>query len=240
MTHVPVTAPTIVLFDIDGTLVSTGGAGRRAMEWAFTQLHGRPDACTGFSMGGMTDRAIVRKALAAIDVDASDADIDLLLDTYLGRLAVEMAAATDARVLPGVPAAIAATFARPQTAVGLGTGNVRRGAEIKLEALGLMTHFAFGGFGCDHEDRTELLAAGARRGAEALSQPLTACHVLVIGDTPKDVSAAHGLRAYCLDAHCLAVATGPFAEDELHATGATWVVPTLDHDVAQRVLAGLA
>lgn len=230
--------PTIVLYDIDGTLVSTGGAGTRAMAWAFAQTHQRPDACAGFSLGGMTDRAIVRRGLVAIGAEPGDVAIDHVLETYLQRLGTEMAVAPDARVLPGVHPALDLTFARPHTAVGLGTGNVRRGAEIKLGALGLMSRFEFGGFGCDHEDRGELLAAGARRGAHALGRPLSECHVLVVGDTPKDVAAAHAIRTYCVDAQCLAVATGPYGLTQLQETGAQWVVASLEEPVARRVLAG--
>lgn len=230
--------PTIVLFDVDGTLVSTGGAGGRSMNWAFGHLHARPDACASFSLGGMTDRAIARKGLQNIGILADDAAIDALLAAYLQRLETEMQAAKDARVLAGVHAAIALTQARSHTAVGLGTGNVRHGAEIKLGALGLMEHFAFGGFGCDHEDRGELLAAGARRGAQHLRIRLADCEVLVVGDTPKDVLAAEAMRASGIKVKCLAVATGPFALDALQQTAADWVVPNLEHPLALQVFRG--
>lgn len=225
--------PTIFLFDIDGTLVSTGGAGTRAMGWAFDQTHSRRDACDSFSLGGMTDRAIIRKALRAIEATDDDAQIDRVLETYLSRLPHEMATSTDARVLAGVHAALEIVQARPHSAIGLGTGNVRRGAETKLGAMGLMQHFAFGGFGCDHEDRGELLAAGARRGAQQLGRRLEECAVLVIGDTPRDVQAAHAIGAACL-----AVATGPVALETLQATGARWVVRDLTDPLAQEVLRG--
>ncbi len=225
--------PMIFLFDIDGTLVSTGGAGTRAMGWAFEAVHGRRDACDSFSLGGMTDRAIIRKALRVIEAADDDARIDHVLATYLERLKVEMAGAQDARVLAGVPAAIALAQARQDSAVGLGTGNVRQGAETKLGAMGLMQHFAFGGFGCDNEDRGALLAAGARRGAQQLARRLEECAVLVIGDTPKDVLAARAIGA-----QCLAVATGPFQLDVLRATDADWVVEDLTDPLALRVLRG--
>ena len=225
--------PTIFLFDIDGTLVSTGGAGTRAMGWAFGHVHGRRDACDSFSLGGMTDRAIIRKALLGIGAAVDDAQIDVVLATYLDRLHVEMAGAQDARVLAGVAGALDLVAARPETAMGLGTGNVRRGAEVKLGAMGLMQRFAFGGFGCDAEDRGELLAAGARRGAQQLRRGLDACDVIVIGDTPKDVLAARAIGA-----RCLAVATGPFALEVLRATDADWVVADLTDPLARDVLKG--
>ncbi len=225
--------PTIFLFDIDGTLVSTGGAGTRAMGWAFEQTHSRRDACDSFSLGGMTDRAIIRKALRAIDAADDDKQIDHVLDTYLSRLPHEMATSTDARILAGVVQALDIASARPVSAIGLGTGNTRRGAEIKLGAMGLFARFDFGGFGCDHEDRAELLAAGARRGAERLATRLEDCAILVIGDTPRDVLAAHAIGA-----ECLAVATGPVRFDALQATGARWVVRDLTDPLALDVLKG--
>ena len=225
--------PTIFLFDIDGTLVSTGGAGTRAMGWAFNHVHGRRDACDSFSLGGMTDRAIIRKALREIGAADDPEHIDLVLDTYLARLHAEMAAAHDARVLAGVATALDLVAARQETAMGLGTGNVRRGAEVKLGAMGLMQRFAFGGFGCDAEDRGDLLAAGARRGAQQLRRRLEECRVLVIGDTPKDVLAARAIGA-----QCLAVATGPFGIDVLQATDADWVVADLTDPIALDVFTG--
>ncbi len=225
--------PTIFLFDIDGTLVSTGGAGTRAMGWAFDSVHGRRDACDGFSLGGMTDRAIIRKALHTIGARDDEPAIDRVLDAYLSRLKLEMQAAPDARVLPGVHDALDLVSARQELAVGLGTGNVRQGAEIKLGALGLMERFDFGGFGNDHEDRGALLAAGARRGAQKLGREAADCRVLVIGDTPRDVLAARAIGA-----QCLAVATGPFALDVLRGTDADWIVPDLTHPLALDVLRG--
>ena len=224
--------PTIYLFDIDGTLVSTGGAGTRAMGGAFAAIHGRRDACDSFSLGGMTDRAIIRKALQGIGATDDEPMIDTVLEAYLARLKIEMQAAQDARVLVGVPGALDLVAQRPDSAIGLGTGNTRQGAEIKLGA-GLYDRFAFGGFGCDHEDRGALLAAGARRGAAQLARRLEDCRVLVIGDTPRDVLAARAIGA-----QCLAVATGPFAIDVLRTTDADWVVPNLMDPLALSVLHG--
>jgi phosphoglycolate phosphatase-like HAD superfamily hydrolase len=106
--------------------------------------------------------------------------------------------------------------------MGLGTGNLRDGAQLKLARAGIDHHFAFGGFGCDHEDRPTLVRIGAERGAARLGVTLAACRVVVIGDTPHDVAAARALGA-----ESLAVGTGGVAATELVAAGATRVVPDL-------------
>jgi phosphoglycolate phosphatase len=225
--------PTVLLFDIDGTLVTTGGAGRRAMERAFAQLHGRPDVLASFSFAGMTDRAIVRRGLGALGVPSHDEAIDALLAAYLAQLAheVEQVAPADYRLHPGVSEAVAAACARAGFAVGLGTGNVREGARVKLQRVGIFERFAFGGFGCDHEERAELLRCGARRGAERLGVALDACRVVVIGDTPRDVEAARDIGA-----HCIGVATGPYSSDALREAGADYTFPHLGSAQALRAL----
>jgi len=221
--------PTILLFDIDGTLLDTGGAGRRSMDRAFAERHARRDACAGISFGGMTDRAIARAGLAAIDVEPTPAAIDDLIAAYLAALAEELGA-SHAIVHAGIEAALDASAAAG-AAVGLGTGNVRAGARLKLARVGLHERFAFGGFGCDDEARDALLRVGAERGARALGATLEACRVVVVGDTPKDVAAARAIGA-----ECLAVATGSYAADALLACGATWAFRDLAQDGALETL----
>jgi phosphoglycolate phosphatase-like HAD superfamily hydrolase len=209
--------PTVLLFDIDGTLVTTGGAGHRAMEKAFEQLHGRGDACAHFSMAGMTDRAIARKGLETISAPTHPEAIDAILQAYLAHLEVEVWQIDNQayRVFPGMREAVEAARARPQVAVGLGTGNIQQGAHLKLSRVGLHDKFDFGGFGNDHEDRVELIRQGALRGARQLGASLEACRVVVIGDTPKDVAAALGIGATCIG-----VGTGPYSPEALLAAGA--------------------
>jgi phosphoglycolate phosphatase len=209
-----VTSPTVLLFDIDGTLVSTSGAGRRSMERTFSNLYGK-NPCSGFSFAGMTDRAIVRTAMGLLDEACSDAEIDRVLEAYLPLLAEEVASSA-CHLHEGMAPALAAVAARPGFAVGLGTGNVRPGARIKLERVGVFDRFAFGGFGCDHEDRAELLRIGAERGAALLGVARADARVVVIGDTPKDVAAARAIGA-----ESIAVGTGSFTAEALLACGAT-------------------
>ncbi len=217
------TRPTVLLFDIDGTLVTTGGVGRRAIERAFERQHGRPDACSLIRFDGMTDRSITRLGLEAIRARASDAAIEELLTVYLGELEAELLLSTPEtyRVHVGVPEVLAAVSASG-AAVGLGTGNVVDGARLKLEHVGLYHHFGFGGFGSDHELRVELIRVGAERGARQLGVPRDACRVVVIGDTPKDVDAAHGIGA-----ESIGVGTASFSAQQLLEHGATYAFDDL-------------
>jgi phosphoglycolate phosphatase len=216
--------PTVWLFDIDGTLVTTGGVGRRALELAFERAHGRRDACGGFRFDGMTDRAIVRGGLVALDVAPTRAAIDAVLACYLDVLEEQVARAPEAtyRVHAGIPEALDALQGHGEYAVGLGTGNIRQGARIKLDRVGLFARFGFGGFGCDDEDRTALLRRGAERGAASLGLTLEEVRVVVVGDTPKDVAAARGIGA-----ESVGVGTGSFTAEALAGAGATCAFASL-------------
>jgi phosphoglycolate phosphatase-like HAD superfamily hydrolase len=222
--------PTVVLFDIDGTLVSCGGAGRRALGAAFHELHGPGDVLE-FSFGGLTDRAIVRAGLRAAGVPDDATSIDRVIERYLELLPALVEASPGYRVMPGVMQLLAALDGRSMLAVGLGTGNVRPGAHTKLSRAGLAERFRFGGFGCDDEDRAELCAAGARRGAAELGVPRDQCCVVIVGDTPRDIAAAHAIGA-----ECVAVATGDHDEAQLGAAGADYVVADLSAALALGVI----
>ncbi len=225
--------PTVLLFDIDGTLVTTGGVGRRAIERAFDRAFGRPEACANIRFGGMTDRAIFREALAAIGEPNELESIERMIALYIELLEEEVARADMARYLvhEGIHAALDAAEVHREVAVGLGTGNVREGARVKLDRVDLFRRFGFGGFGCDHEDRSELIRRGAERGAERLGLPLSECRVVIIGDTPKDVAAAQAIGA-----ECVGVGTGGFEPDALLACGATRVYRNLTEGDAVRFI----
>ncbi|AKF09350.1 HAD family hydrolase [Sandaracinus amylolyticus] len=213
--------PTIALFDIDGTLVSCGGAGRRSMERAFVEIGARTEHA-GFDFGGMTDRAIARQGLRNAGLDDHDAAIDALIERYLSHLAGEVTRSEGYRVLPGVVEMLERLRALGAIAIGLGTGNVEAGARVKLTRGALHDRFDFGGFGSDAEDRAQLLAIGADRGAARLGRARSECRVVVIGDTPRDVSAA-----IAIGAECLAVGTGAHAADALARVGAHVAVDDL-------------
>lgn len=228
--------PTVLLFDVDGTLVTTCGAGRRAIERAFELRHGRKDMLS-FSFGGMTDKAIVRTALLALGRPyATEGDLqcemDDMLAFYVGVLADEVAR-TRIAVHEGMARALDMADARPHVALGLGTGNIRKGAQIKLECVGLFDRFSFGGFGDDSIDRPTLLAAGARRGAEKLGAPLESCRIVVIGDTPKDIAAAKAIGA-----ESIAVATGMHDLGELRQCDPTAAFANLADPRAEIALFG--
>ena len=212
--------PTILLFDIDGTLLATAGVGRRALESVFGVRYGRSAVLRDVVFDGMTDRAIVRGALAAIGEPIvgpdAEAAIDGALAAYVPVLEAEIAETPEFRLHPGVHEALDAAASRGSVAVGLGTGNIRAGARAKLRALGIFERFRFGGFGCDHEERGEILRIGAARGAGVLGLSLAACRVVVIGDTPRDVAAARAIGA-----ESIGVGSSRFPASELLASGAT-------------------
>lgn len=205
---------TVLLFDIDGTLITSGGAGRRAMLRALAD-DGLSDGAR-FRFAGMTDRLIVRTALREAAVAISEERIDRIIARYLTHLAESVLETPegDYRVHPGVRAAIRQGRERG-FAVGLGTGNVEAGARIKLSRVELDRSFPFGGFGSDAEDRRALIRRGAERGATRLGAPLEACRVVVLGDTPRDIEAARALAEVAPGAESFAVTTGFFGAEEL-------------------------
>lgn len=220
-------AACIILFDLDGTLIDCGGAGRRALDATFGRRLGARGAFERIRFGGMTDHAIVREALAAIGRPYERSLAEDLLEDY----ALELERELDERplsVLPHAEAAVRRARASGH-AVGVGTGNVRRGAMVKLSRAGLDGAFGFGGYGCDAEERAEVLRAGVLRAHAAGAA--TDAEVLVVGDTPKDVAAAHAIGA-----RCLAVATGSFDGEALRAAGADLLAVDLADPVSSRAL----
>jgi len=209
--------PTVLLFDIDGTLVTTGGVGRRALERVFAELYGRGDALDHIRLDGMTDWAIVRSGLNVVGAPARPEEIDRVLTAYVEILEDEVRRADSARYYlhRGMASALDRAAAHREVALGLGTGNIQEGARVKLQRVGVYDRFRFGGFGSDHEERVELIRRGAERGAALLGATPADCRVVIIGDTPKDVAAAKGIGA-----ECVGVGTGSFTPEQLLAAGA--------------------
>jgi phosphoglycolate phosphatase-like HAD superfamily hydrolase len=153
---------------------------------------------------------------------ATAQEIDAVIDRYVGYLAEEVAATDRYRVMPGVEGALA-VLEGAGAVVGLATGNVRRGAQIKLERGDLWRRFAFGGYACDAADRTRLVARGIERGHAHAGRAFEPDETWVIGDTPRDVAAAHGCGV-----KAIGVATGPHDVDALRNAGADVVWETLE------------
>jgi phosphoglycolate phosphatase len=198
------------LFDIDGTLLASGGAGKAALELAFTEIFGVA-LRVQIPYSGRTDRAIARDLLRAHDIDDSLENWQRLLAGYLERLPASLNR-HHGRVLPGILGVLAALQKRSDVAIGLLTGNVRAGARVKLGHFGLYEHFAFGGFGDHHFDRDDvareaLAAVQAHVGVQAMPE-----RIWVIGDTPLDVRCARAIGA-----NVVAVATGIHSLEQLQA-----------------------
>jgi len=227
----------VYLFDVDGTLVSAGGAGRRAFERAMADRCGGLDgALAGLRLDGMTDRLIVREALRILGRPFEDVFCDALLERYVEHLGAEIDGPGYA-VLPGVVDALEGLRARCAL-LALCTGNVVAGARLKLARGRLDGYFEWGagavcGFAGDGEEREKVVRAALRRAAERLDRAVDPREALVIGDTPRDVAAAHAVGI-----PVLAVATGRYGEAQLREAGADHVAPSLAHETAQRVLFG--
>jgi phosphoglycolate phosphatase-like HAD superfamily hydrolase len=208
----------LYLFDIDGTLLLSGGAGARALEGAFATRFGLAGAMEGVQLGGKTDPNIVEEVfLARLGRPPTAAEIDEILDLYLPLLRAELAAASQFRLMPAVVEALDHLAGLPGVRIGLATGNIRAGAQAKLERAGLWNRFELGGFACDHRDRHRLVARAIERaGAVPLDQ------VIVVGDTPFDVSAARACGA-----RVIAVATGSVGRETLAACEPDAVFDTL-------------
>jgi phosphoglycolate phosphatase-like HAD superfamily hydrolase len=213
--------PLLLLWDIDGTLISTGGASLRALRHALHHIFGIGNLPEGIEYAGSTDRLIIRQIFAGCNVPASEENIRKYLEVYIEALPGEMAK-PGGRVLPGVSSILAAAPARGKIAQGLLTGNSRRAAEIKLCRHGLWHHFPFGAFGDDSERRNDLGPYGLRRAREVHGIEFAPKQVWVIGDTPHDVRCAQAIGA-----NSLAVASGGHSTSELAAHGPTALLPDL-------------
>jgi len=215
----------LLLFDIDQTLVNTGGAGIHALDRACKKLLAIDNAMDGIRPHGKTDPAIAREILrvrlgATSDVEAQ---IQSILEAYLSFLEEEVQTSAKYRVLPGIVSLLDEIAARPDMILGLATGNIELGARIKLERGKLNKYFALGGFGSDAEDRTELVRKAAEKAAHNNGSSFLASDVFVIGDTPLDVDA--GKRA---GFKTVGVATGSYSVDQLLAAGADIAVADLE------------
>jgi phosphoglycolate phosphatase-like HAD superfamily hydrolase len=227
----------VYLFDVDGTLLSAGGAGRRAFERAVGDHCGPLDgALAGLRLDGMTDRLIVRETLRLLGRPFEDAFCDALLARYVEHLRTEIHG-PGFEVLPGVVEVLEGLRAR-QALLALCTGNVVEGARLKLSRGSLDGYFewdasAVYGFAGDGEDRVHVVQAALRRAAARLGRAVAPREALVIGDTPRDIAAAHAVGI-----PVLGVATGRYGVEDLRRAGAEHVAASLADGAARGVLFG--
>ena len=214
----------LVLFDIDGTLLRCGPQIRRLFGAALSEVFGSAAGIDGYDFAGKTDRRIVLDLAAGTGRGADEiaAALPRMRTAYVRNLEQGLDPG-QMSVMPGVAALLARLAARPGVAVGLLTGNFERGAYVKLNRVGLERYFPFGAFGDDVVDRNELPPIALARAAAAAGRRFTPAETLIIGDTPLDVACAraHGVPV-------LAVATGFTSAERLVAAGADWVVPDLE------------
>jgi phosphoglycolate phosphatase len=209
-----VSEPAILyLFDIDGTLLRARGSGSRAFDAILAAQHGIADACRGMRFGGKTDPALLDEILMARRGHAATSgEREAFLAAYVPRLDLELGQ-RGLDVLPGATEALRYLAALSDVRLGVATGNVRAGAELKLRLAGLDAWFGFGGYGCDSPRRAELVACAIERGRR--DHPVR--EVIVVGDTIHDIAAARACGAVAC-----AVATGADGADGLDAADVVW------------------
>lgn len=216
----------LLLWDIDGTLVLTGGAGIRALNRAFKQVVGLENAMDGIRPHGKTDPAIVREIFIGRGAAGHSPDtVGRILDAYVRFLPDEVRDSSSYRILPGILNFLERFKEHSGLASGLATGNVERGARIKLERGNLNSYFRFGGFGSDAENRTELVRCAAQNGMRLCGRSIPPSDTFVIGDTPLDINAGKeaGFRT-------IGVATSDYSREQLEAAGADLVMSDFERD----------
>lgn len=215
----------VLLFDIDGTLILTGGAGGDALLNAFSDLFGvaEPQAVP---FSGRTDRGIASNLFRAHDVPDTESNWCALRSAYLQRLTAYLPQ-RNGRILPGIETLLNQVSGRSDVAVGLLTGNTRDGARLKLEHFGLYQHFAFGGYGDHHVNRDDVARDAMAACAAHLRTAPSPERVWVIGDTPLDVRCARAVGV-----RVAAVATGWDTRDALAAAAPDLLLDTLAEPAA--------
>lgn len=202
----------LILFDIDGTLLSAGRAARESVLAALTEVYGWSGTADSHDFSGKTDPQIIRELIReAVGDDRCEAELRRALDRYLeelsGRLSPESVVPK-----PGIPRLLERLAAEPSVTLALLTGNLERGARLKLEPPGFNAYFPFGAFGSDSADRYELPAIAIERARERTGRTFAGKSVVVIGDSVHDVACGRSLGV-----RSIAVATGPTRPERLAA-----------------------
>jgi len=202
----------LFLFDIDGTLLTARGAGRRAVRGALERVYGTAGAIDRYNLGGKTDQRIVFDVLeaAGLSREAVRARLDDFFEAYASGLVEEIGDGRNIAIHPGVEALIRRLDRREDAVLGLLTGNIEEGARIKLTPTGLWPYFRIGAYGSDDLDRRRLPSLAARRAHALIGYPFRPREVWVIGDTPLDIDCARAFGAVAV-----AVATGLHTAEQL-------------------------
>jgi phosphoglycolate phosphatase len=215
----------LILFDIDGTLLNTGGAGARAFRTALLEVFGTAGPIEGHSFAGKTDPQIARELMTAAGVDEYEIlrGLEALWEVYLRDLPDELAQAR-IEVCPGIPPLLERLEARSRgTALGLLTGNIQPGAQLKLDTAGIgFERFVVGAFGSDHAERPALPAVAVERAEQRFGHRFAGRDIVIIGDTPLDIACGEHLGV-----RTIAVATGSYGAEELAACGPDFLFSSL-------------
>ena len=201
----------LLLWDIDATLITTGGAGEKSLQRIVQRRFGVADDFRDIEIAGRTDAGIAANILRKYRVEPTAENIAALLDEYLHAL-TEMLPLVPGHVLPGVADLLERMETKPERVLALLTGNLRRGAELKLRHFGLWDYFPFGAFADDHADRNQLGAFARARAQELHQEEFTGAQIDVIGDTGHDIACGK-----IFGARTIAVATGTWTRDQLAA-----------------------
>ncbi len=220
----------LVLFDVDGTLVHTGRAGVKAFAKVFATEFNAVDGIERLKFGGRTDVSLVREFFGYHNIEPTPQNFQRFFDRYVFWLD-HLLSHSRTEMCPGVLEFIheLKTLSQPPL-VGLLTGNIRLGAEIKLRHFQLWDLFETGAFADDHEDRNQIAAIAKQRGSLILKQELRGDEVLVVGDTPRDIGCARAIGA-----KVLAVGTASYSLDELKRHQPDWAVEDLSRLRAMQV-----
>jgi phosphoglycolate phosphatase len=228
--------PIVLLFDIDGTLLTAHGAGKRAMNLALKRVFGFDNAFDGLDFRGMTDALIVELALAKWHDAVHPSQLEAVYSVYLEQLERELRESESAQATPGAGQLLDWVRQQPgPVAIGLGTGNIEPAAYMKLRRVNLGAYFAFGGFGSDHRIRSEIIKIGAERGSALLGCPRDECQIIVIGDTFHDIDAA-----LANGATAIGVGTSGVSPEALLRRGASFAFETLESPLVRTALLGQA
>ena len=201
----------LLLFDIDGTLLTSGGAGEGALKDAMRSRFGVEEDFAGISLAGATDGLIARNLLQKHHLEVTPENIAALLDAYLHHLPQRLPN-HQGKVLPGIVDLLEHLHGRPECVLALLTGNLHRGAQIKLSHYGVWDYFEFGAFSDDHHERHELGKFAQARATERHGIQFAPEQIYVIGDTPRDIECGRAI-----DAKTVAIATGHYSLEELKA-----------------------